>query len=331
MPLTASVIVPTHGRPEALAETLRHLLEARSSEDFEVVVVDDGGDPPVSLDRSDIRCLRTQGVERSRARNLGAGKASGELLIFVDDDITVPPAVIGAHLRAAAEFGDVLCVGRVSLQPGLGQSPFLRFRQLIENPGQARPRGVVTQENFCTAANMSMRRSTFLALGGFDPEILSGEDQDLALRFSSRGGRIVFLPEADVLHRDSNADIAWYCRRHEWGARAMAPLLRRYPDREENKERLRFDPGVSTAISPRRASALALRRLFSQSPVTKVLLAGVSVLEEIGGGDRFLFPAYRALLGLHLFRGFRDGLARVRTAPPMPSLIDPDVSPPVER
>ena len=323
MPFPTSVVIPTHNRPDGVAETLRHLLEAGSSSQFEVVVVDDGSNPPLSLDlTAGVRIVRTPGIERSRARNLGAATATGSLVIFLDDDNTVSPDFVGAHERAAKEFGNVIGVGGISAQAEMARSPFGRFRWLIEGPSQIHPRGFVAQKNFCTAANMSMRRETFLSLGGFDPAIVSSEDQDLALRFSDRGGKLVFVPEATVLHRDSNSDLASYCRRHEWGARAMAPFIRRYPDWADNKPRVRFERGFGGAHTVGEQSAFLVRLALSQPALVRILLRSAAACERAGCGDRLLFPVYHVLLGLHLFRGFREGLSQVKAAPALPAKIE---------
>lgn len=284
------------------------------------MVVDDGSSPPLRLEtHPDLRVVRTPGVERSRARNQGATNAHGELLIFVDDDITVGADFVAQHVRAAAEFADVISVGKISLPREADDSAFGRFRRSIEEPGQARHRGFVVEGNFCTAANMSIRKKTFLSLGGFDPAILSGEDQDLALRFTTAGGRIVYLPEAEVIHRDAVADIAAYGRRHEWGARALAPFLRRYPARPENVSRLREGLALGNARWPDEASRVVTRSALSR-PWPLAFIRGLTgVAERWGAGDGILFPLYRTLLGLHLFRGFREGLDSVPTAPPLPS------------
>jgi glycosyltransferase involved in cell wall biosynthesis len=324
MAVLSSVIIPTRDRPGGVAETLRRLLDAHQQPRFETIVVDDGSSPPVSLSVPGVRVIRTPGIERSRARNLGALSAKGDLILFMDDDIGVPTGFVTAHERGATEFGDVLCVGGISSPPEWAASPFGRFRRLIEDASQTRPRGLVTERNFCTAQNMSMRRDTFLSLGGFDPDIVSSEDQDLALRFSAQGGRIVFLPEATALHHDSNADFAAYCRRHEWGSRAMAPFLRRYPDWVDNRQRLRFEAGAAGARSLQEQSALLARQLVSQPSILRILLGAVAACERFGLSDRVLFPMYRVGLGLHLFRGFREGLSKVETAPPLPSPIEPE-------
>ena len=315
--LSAAVIVPAHNRPEAVALSVRTLLEGRAQDDFEVVVVDDGSEPALAMPEAPgLRLVRTAGIERSRARNLGVLSTRADLVIFMDDDISVGPDFVGAHRKAAEEFPNVIGVGAITLPEAMGQTTFGRFRRLIEDPDLRRPRGLMAEKNFCTAANMSIRRDRFLSLGGFDPAIVSSEDQDLALRFCEHGGRLAFLPEASALHRDSNADIAAYCRRHEWGARAVAPFLRRYPEREDSRARLRFDPARRSTLGGR--AALAMRRLAAQAPCVRALLGLTRVAEQAGLGDSQLFALYRVLLGLHLFRGFRRGLSEVIVTPPLP-------------
>jgi|CXWL01.1.fsa_nt_gi cellulose synthase/poly-beta-1,6-N-acetylglucosamine synthase-like glycosyltransferase len=316
---SASVIIPTHNRPAAVAETVSHCLASAERSGAEVVVVDDGSSPPVVLPTHTLlRIVRTPGGERSRARNQGARASLGELLIFVDDDISVMSGFVEQHLRVSEEFGDVLGVGRVSLPPEWASTPFGRFRRTIEEPSQNRERGFVARDNFCTAANMSIQRRTFLVLGGFDPAILSGEDQDLALRFSAAGGKIAYLPEADVIHRDSVGDIAAYGRRHEWGARALAPFLRRYPDRPENSLRLATATPLSQARWPFESGRILVRQALSGMWAMAFIRGLISAAQRAGAGDPLLFPLYRTLLGLHLFRGFRAGLAAVVTPPPLP-------------
>lgn len=281
--------------------------------------MDDGSEPALALAVHErLRIVRSPGLERSRARSLGACAAQGELLLFVDDDISVAPGFVEQHLGAARDFGNVIGVGKISLPPEWKSTPFGRFRRTIEEPSQDRPRGIVTEGNFCTAANMSVRRSTFLSLGGFDPAILSGEDQDFALRFSAAGGRIAYLPEANVVHRDAVADIAAYGRRHEWGAKAMAPFLRRYPGRPENSARLRTGTPLLKTQWPIEGTGFLARTALSSQWALRFIGGLIHVMERGGAADQILFPLYRTLLGLHLFRGFRAGLALVGTAPPLP-------------
>src|SRR5205823_12177813 len=100
--------------------------------------------------------------------------------------------------------------------------------------GVPRARGPVASRNFCAAGNMSLPRARFLQLGGFDPSLSSGEDQDLALRHTERGGLLVFLPEAAVVHRDRALTLRSYCKRHETGSERIAAFVRKHPDLPDN-------------------------------------------------------------------------------------------------
>src|SRR5260370_926492 len=106
--MKASIIIPTHNRREKLIETLACLKrQDLGSDQFEIVVVDDGSTFPVVLanDAHGPECsvVRLEGLERSAARNAGAAAAKGPILVFVDDDMTVQPGFLANHLRAYHE------------------------------------------------------------------------------------------------------------------------------------------------------------------------------------------------------------------------------------
>ena len=100
---SVTVVVPSRDRRPLLERKLR----AREGEraPFEVVVVADAcGDdtegflaayrPPYPL-----RWARGPGVHAAAARNLGAGLAAGEVLLFSDDDVIPRPGWVAAHAR----------------------------------------------------------------------------------------------------------------------------------------------------------------------------------------------------------------------------------------
>ena len=282
----------------------------------EIVVVDDGSKVPVKPPLPWVRVVRTPGIERSRARNLGAVAASGRFLLFLDDDMEVLPGWIDAHLAKHQEGPDpLLVVGSVQLPDEWLNTPYGRFRSELEVSGL--PAAGPASPSVCTAQNMSMERRCFLGAGGFDPKISSAEDQDLASRVMKTGINVYYEPSARAIHHDSNRDMVSYGRRHEWGARAMAPFLRRYPTRPENL--VRTDLAVPwVRLPPRRWPGRMVRVAMAYSPVLWAIEAGVSALERLPFSDGARFRFYRLLLGLRLLRGFRQGLATVRAAPPLP-------------
>lgn len=312
----ASVIIPTHNRNDKLLETLSCLKAQRLDPDeYEIIVVDDGSTPPIVIQEADgqptIRLQRTEGLERSAARNRGAGIAAGEVLIFIDDDITVDGDFVARHLQAQAEWPSALAVGAVNLPAQSLKKPFARFRQRLEQRNVPRARGLTTSRNFCTAANMSIARDSFQKLGGFDGSIASSEDQDLALRHTGRGGQIIFLPEAQGIHCDDSLDVRSYCRRAEWGSLYMFSFCDRHPDWPDNVERARVNGLVRWGREPFRQSARKLIKSgLSIKPVVELLFFAAFLLERVAPKGSVLDRVYRLLLGAHIFRGYRKGLTQ---------------------
>lgn len=314
--MKASVIIPTHNRADKLADMLDHLRrQSLASDNFEIIVVDDGSSPPVTLAEGarGPRCtlLRMEGLERSAARNRGAGIAEGEVLIFVDDDTVVRHDFVASHLGAHAEWPSALVVGANRLSDAALATPFGQFRQRLELKSLPERRGPTDRPNFCTAQNMSINRDVFRKLEGFAPDIISGEDQDLALRHTSRGGRIVFLPEAMTIHHDAALDVRSYCRRAEWGAHYLIAFCRRHPDWPDNVERERVNGPVRLGREPLKQSLRKLiKRAAASNAILAALFAAATLLERAAPDSPALDRVYRLLLGAHILLGYRKGLKR---------------------
>ena len=318
-----SVIIPTHNRPEKLEETLGHLTRQNlAASDYEIIVVDDGSTPPVTLSSRDpvatargtvptFRLVRLDGGERSAARNTGASIANGELLVFMDDDITVRDDFLTAHLEAHREWPQALLVGSIRLPESSLETPFGRFRQRLEDSDIPHRRGPTAMRNFCAAANMAISHARFEELGGFDRAISSGEDQDLALRHTGSGGVIAFVPDARVIHRDGALDVGSYCRRVEWGAEMIIPLCRRYPELPDNVERERVNGPVRWGAEPIALSARKVAKAAAGStPLDLALMKTAMILERLAPESGLLRRLYRLLLGIYLQRGYRRGRER---------------------
>ena len=100
-----SVIVPCFEQPEELALTLAGLERQRFPRElFEVVVVDDGSEPPIAPPPETTLALRIvrqrrRGFGLARARNAGANAAAHDVLVFLDGDV-IPEAACSPRTRA---------------------------------------------------------------------------------------------------------------------------------------------------------------------------------------------------------------------------------------
>jgi GT2 family glycosyltransferase len=200
-PMRGSIIVCTYRREDVLCQTIKHLLVI-CPEDCELLVVDQCAQHSVATttflqqahEAGQLRYFDLQQPGLTRARNFGAQRALGKVLIFLDDDVVPSEGLIEAHLSAYVLEADLAAVAGQVLNPG-------------ETPQNAPGRFFHNQQlsNFQVlyGANFSIRRSVFLSVGGADERLgvhAYTEDVILANRLIAAAAQITFEPRASVRH-----------------------------------------------------------------------------------------------------------------------------------
>jgi glycosyltransferase involved in cell wall biosynthesis len=193
-----SVVVPAHRAAATLPACLRSLTNQQCSVTYEVIVVDDGSDDGTSESalRFDVRVLRSSRQGPAAARNLGASRARGRILLFTDADCQPRFDWIEEMLKPLAD-PDVAAVKGAyrSFQKEL----VARFVQLDREQRYRRTRGYPYVDSLFTNA-AAIRRPVFEDVGGFDTALKVHEDTDLSFRLRRRGHHIRFNPHAIVYH-----------------------------------------------------------------------------------------------------------------------------------
>jgi GT2 family glycosyltransferase len=321
--LSASVIVPTYNRPAALARTLGALRRMDFPADrLEIVVVDSGaaesGTDGVARSH-DVRYSRREDRGVAAVRNHGASLASGELLMFVDDDIVVDESNLRRHEAIHLSHDRCLVSGHWEfdreLRGKFERSPLGRYRLAYEDLYN-RPAGVTcdtrrgrVQPRTLAAANLSVRASTFWSLDGFDERFPVGaEDQDLTWRAAKAGCLLVYDYDIRVIHNDQHSDLISLCRRQERGATGTVYFARKNPDAPAFPMLIMNGP-VRREDSTRAVLRKLSRALLSRGVPLALAHRLVSVVElaRPNGGWPLEF-LYRAVGGLYVFRGVRRGV-----------------------
>jgi glycosyltransferase involved in cell wall biosynthesis/GT2 family glycosyltransferase len=190
-PPAVSVIVPTYERQDVIG-ALMECLSRQTIRNFEVIVVDQSAAPwtPDPALPFDLLYVHTDVKGAGQARNTGAFYARGGVLAFTDDDCRPDADWLEAGLRYFEDPGVVGVEGVVVSDRAQDE----RFRP-VTNVGFE---GI----GFMTA-NLMLRRETFVAIDGFDPQFDRPfhfrEDTDLAWRALGHGA-IPFGPDVRVYH-----------------------------------------------------------------------------------------------------------------------------------
>ncbi len=237
-----SVIVPTRNRAVLLARLLDSLAALRYS-NWEVLVVDDGS---TDYTPSVAHKAHAQGVpvvylyqpwsKMGAARNRGLELAQGEIVAFTDDDCTVDPGWLDAVSRAWASAPDALGVQGRTVTIKAAMTPFTRQVEQLEAGQPYR------------TCNIAYRADVLRDLGGFDSELIRGEDVVMGMRVRERG-EIAFAPDAVVVHPPRPKH---WANRDDWRLLIESELHFRRTYR-------RYSPARSQALSVQRVDHVVSR------------------------------------------------------------------------
>ena len=197
-----SVIVPVYNGKEHIAKCL-DALSASSYPSFEIIVIDDcSTDDTVSIvQQKGVTILQTSkqsgpGV----ARNIGAQCAKGEILLFIDSDITVQKETISLVVNNFYRDPDIVALfGSYDSEPA--ERNFIsQYKNLFHHYHHQH----AEREAFSFWAGCgAIRKNIFREMGGFDAiryEKPSIEDIELGYRIRQKGYRIILDKNIQVKH-----------------------------------------------------------------------------------------------------------------------------------
>lgn len=216
---TFSIVVPAHSRPVHLARCLEAIAALDYPGDrFEVVVVDDGSEAPLQdavepfRRRVAIETVRQSNRGPAAARNAGAAVAGGSFLAFTDDDCLPASGWLKAFARQFDAGDDQLVVGGQTIN-GLVDNACSASSQMIQDAVYEYYNQQAQQPLFFASNNLSLSAARFRQAGGFNETFRTSEDRELCNRLAHQGRRLVYAPEARVLH-DHAMTLVSLCQQH---------------------------------------------------------------------------------------------------------------------
>lgn len=189
--LKVSIVIPTLQEGKYIGELLSRLSKVNSH--LEIIVVDGGStDETVSIARkftNKVYVLKERGI--GKARNYGACRSSGEIIVFMDADIDPP---LNFLKKILSVFNEKNVVGAtcniMPKNPSPSEHAFFRFYNLLLRLfSHFKPH---SRGEF-----LAVRRNAFFRAGGFDEKLPCLEDHELVFRLS-KIGKFVFLNDLIV-------------------------------------------------------------------------------------------------------------------------------------
>lgn len=215
-----SVIIPTCAADGHIETCLRALRATTPGHDLQIICIEN-----IPEDRShwkawleqnaDVVLSTTEPFNWSRFNNLAAVRATGDYLLFLNDDVEADgPGWLDVLLQHASNQ-QVGVIGPRLLYPnrtvqhagmfltanGIGRHAF-RFAG-EDDPGYFGLALIEREVSAVTGACMLMRRSHFDLIGGFDVRHdIINNDVDFCLRTTEAGFRVLYTPSATLIHHE---------------------------------------------------------------------------------------------------------------------------------
>lgn len=210
--MTVSIIISTYNGAQKILNIIK-ALEQQTVQDFETIIMNDGSsddtekiisDYPHSLKKLKVISQSNQG--RARVRNNGAEIATGDLLLFFDDDMRPLPTCVEEHIKFHKKNTSSFMTGGLGEDLAKCTTDIQRYKSYLSVKWVKELKewnGPLVQENlFLTAANFSTSKQLFETTTGFDERLNDAEDWDLAIRAYKQNIPIYYHHKAFAWHDD---------------------------------------------------------------------------------------------------------------------------------
>ncbi|MFH7245459.1 MAG: class I SAM-dependent methyltransferase [Spirulina sp.] len=219
-PISVSIAIPTYQRSDLLIEAIDSILRQFEDKSFEILVMDNDCDPKVAEKISNqfgsladqVKYVPVPNLGLHYGRNQAAIESKGNIIVFIDDDVIVPPGWLKA-ICAPFDNPQVGAVGGKTL-PQWDAPPPDWLEAVPKDYFSLLDLGDIQREmqwpETPYGCNMAYRRELILTLGGFPPDGVGGGwiewwrgdgETGFAKRVYDEGFKIIYSPEAWLYHR----------------------------------------------------------------------------------------------------------------------------------
>ena len=268
-----SIVIPVYNKIDYSVACLRSIAEYADDVAFEIIVVDDGSSDATAerLAQIDgVRVLRNeQNLGFVGSCNAGAAIATGEFVLFLNNDTVVTRGWLVALLRCFEQEADAGLVGAQLVYPDgrLQEAGGIVFRDgsgwnygRFDDP--ADPRYAFRREaDYCSGAAIMLPHALFAQLGGFDTRYAPAyyEDTDLAFAVRAAGRKVFYEPRSIVVHFEgitAGTDIGSGIKRYQ------ALNREKFVHKWKNELQLQPAPIDDARFAPAAANHRARRRML---------------------------------------------------------------------
>ena len=237
--MKTSVVIPSYKPELKLKKTLEKLVPQAALIDELIIVIDNSNYTEFAKllveeysTKLNIKIFPQSNSGRAISRNRGVEASTGDIIIFLDDDMLTEKDLIEKHIQYHVKTPGIIVSGNGYRNPDDAKHDFDKFLVKVETgwKKQSGGSGEITFKKFnFTACNMSLPRQVFEQLGGFDTRFSDGEDFDFAVRAINNSIRIIYDNTLLAWHNDWPGIDTYIKRQNEYEL-AKIQIVKVHPD-----------------------------------------------------------------------------------------------------
>lgn len=306
-----SIIIPVKAINDYVRETVP-CIQSLNSDNWELLILPNEADQDEWRDNR-IKLIPSGRVGPAAKRDLGAKYATGEILVFLDDD-SYPSANL---LNVATQYFDdesIVAIGGPAITP-----PNDSFRQKVSgavflskfsggNPERYLSLGEVKEIDDWPSVNFMVRKEEFIRIGGFDSEYWPGEDTRLCANLIKKTSKkILYIPNLIVWHHRREGLLRHLKQVGSYGLH-RGYFAKRYP---ETSFRIRyFMPSlflIYCLIAPLIFGAPKFIQYSYSTGIIIYIFALIAAFRDIKRKENFYVATFAIpyIVLTHLYYGFR--------------------------
>jgi len=225
-----SVLIPVYNGEKTIGKCIESLQKQTKKPD-EIIVVDDGSTDKtkdIVEKHKGVKLLKQDHKGPAAARNLGARKAKGDVLLFTDADCVADKKWVSEMTKPFRNKEIIGVQGRYKTFQN-GVIPKFVQLEIEDRYDRMKKREHI---DFIGSYSAAYRKDAFLEAGGFNESfsMASGEDPELSFKLSRSGHKMLFRDSAIVYHEHVNS-LGAYLKQKFWRAYWRVLLYRRHPSK----------------------------------------------------------------------------------------------------
>lgn len=275
MSASIEVIIPVRNMADQLSSCVEPLIAQLGPKDVVTVVDDASTDDTAAraraLGANVISISTAQSNGPYFARQVAAQRSTADILLFVDARCRALPGLLDSHRALQAAEGTALsCTAVRTLSGPTLAARVAAMQQPFALDGKV---DVAGRLDFYPTANLGVRRSAFLAVGGFR-SMRSGADADICWRVQRHGAGVMASDSAELMNWEPRSTMSDLMSQWFRYGKSTAYLEWVFPDQSTQSELPQQSARVSGIVA--RARSLTARRKSAAGPVVRIAALVVS-------------------------------------------------------